>query len=108
MTAQAKATEDTLRLARRVSADRQLGGRRDRSRGRRLRKAVAAMLAQLTPLSNTRHGREAMRDFAMAMRRCEMWGDSNTQISMPHASAIYGAMMIQTTLESCRASQFCP
>ena len=74
MTAQAKATEDTLRLARRVSADRQLGGRRDRSRGRRLRKAVATMLAQLTPLSNTRHGREAMRDFAMAMRRCEMWG----------------------------------
>ena len=74
MTAQAKATEDTLRLARRVSADHQLGGRRDRSRGRRLRKAVAAMLAQLTPLSNTRHGREAMRDFAMAMRRCEMWG----------------------------------
>ncbi len=74
LTAQAKATEDTLRLARRVSADRQLGGRRDRSRGRRLRKAVAAILAQLTPLTNTRHGREAMRDFAMAMRRCEMWG----------------------------------
>ena len=74
LTMQAKAIEDTQRLARRVSADRQLGGRRDRSRGRRLRKAVAAMLAQLTPLSNTRHGREAMRDFAMSMRRCEMWG----------------------------------
>ncbi len=73
-TAQSKATEDTLRLARRVSADRQLGGRRERSRGRRLRKAVAATLAQLTPLASTRHGREAMRDFATAMRRCEMWG----------------------------------
>lgn len=72
--AQSKSTEDTLRLARRVSADRQLGGRRERSRGQRLRKAVAALLAQLTPLASTRHGREAMRDFATAMRRCEMWG----------------------------------
>ncbi len=67
-------SDETLRLARRVSADRQLGGRRERSRGQRLRKAVAAALAQLSPLASTRHGREAMRDLATAMRRCEMWG----------------------------------
>ncbi len=72
--AQSQANEDTLRLARRVSADRQLGGRRERSRGQRLRKAVATSLSQLSPMGNTRHGREAMRDFATAMRRCEMWG----------------------------------
>ncbi len=69
-----RATEDALRLARRVSADRQLGGRRDRSRGLRLRKAVAAGLARLAALERTPHGREARRDFATAMRRCEMWG----------------------------------
>ncbi|MSR69516.1 MAG: hypothetical protein EXS17_04140 [Phycisphaerales bacterium] len=67
-------SDETLRLARLVSADRQLGGRRERSRGQRLRKAVAAALGQLGPLATTRHGREAMRDFATAMRRCEMWG----------------------------------
>ena len=66
--------EDTGRLARRVSADRQLGGRRDRSRGHRLRHAVADGLGQIAHLGATRHGREAMRDFATAMRRCEMWG----------------------------------
>lgn len=74
VTAAEPTTDETLRLARRVSADRQLGGRRERSRGQRLRKAVVATLGQLSPLASTRHGREAMRDLATAMRRCEMWG----------------------------------
>ena len=79
-------SDDTLRIARRVSADRQLGGRRDRSRGRRLRKAVASTLGQLGPIASTKHGREAMRDLAMAMRRCEMWG--GFEYAMKYASCI--------------------
>ena len=65
---------DAARLARRMSADRQLGGRRDRKRGQRLRGAIASTLVRLGPLGESRDGRVAMRDFATAMRRCEMWG----------------------------------
>ncbi|MSR43928.1 MAG: hypothetical protein EXS15_01010 [Phycisphaerales bacterium] len=69
-----RTSDESTRLARMVSADRQLGGRRDRIRGQRLRKAVATALANVSSLGATVHGREAMRDFATAMRRCEMWG----------------------------------
>lgn len=80
------AATDALRLARRVSADRQLGRRRDRIRGERLRTAVAATLARMSDLGSTSDGRTALRDFATAMRRCEMWG--GFEYAMRYASVI--------------------
>lgn len=97
------ASDETLRLARRVSADRQLGGRRDRSRGKRLRKAVAAALGQLSPLAGTRHGREAMRDFATAMRRCEMWG--GFEYATQYAACITALRNTDGTDEGCELAR---
>ena len=74
VSSRAQSAENALRIARRVSADRQLGGRRDRTRGARLRNAVATALVRMGGLGETREGRAALRDFAVAMRRCEMWG----------------------------------
>ena len=82
----ADSAENALRIARRVSADRHLGGRRDRTRGVRLRNAVAAALVRMGALSQTRDGRLALRDFAVAMRRCEMWG--GFEYAMRYAAAI--------------------
>lgn len=63
-----------LRLVRVATAARQIGNRRQRTQARRMRRRVGASLQQLSGLLSTRHGHEALQDFAMAMRRCEMWG----------------------------------
>lgn len=69
-----RARADARRLVRRVSGDRQLGGRRERARGRRLATLVSRELESLWPIRASREGREALVDLATAVRRCEIWG----------------------------------
>ncbi len=72
--AQQRAFVEASRIARQASADRQLGGRRDRKRGTRLRSAIAEGLSALGESGDSREDRTSLRDYAAAMRRCEMWG----------------------------------
>jgi len=74
VTETSSATEQTARLARRISAGRQRQGRGTRGRSRRFRQALSSALQHLSSLWATRHGRQALRDFATAMARCETWG----------------------------------
>jgi len=86
-----------LRLVRVATAARQIGNRRQRTQARRMRRRVGAALQQLSGLLSTRHGHEALHDFAVAMRRCEMWG--GLDYALRYAAIITELCRADPTLE---------
>jgi len=86
-----------LRLVRIATAARQIGNRRQRTQARRMRRRVGASLQQLSGLLSTRHGHEALQDFAVAMRRCEMWG--GLDYALRYAEIITSLCRADATLE---------
>lgn len=86
-----------LRLVRVATAARQIGSRRQRTQARRMRRRVGASLQQLSGLLSTRHGHEALQDFAVAMRRCEMWG--GLDYALRYAEIITDLCRADPTLE---------
>ncbi len=86
-----------LRLVRVATAARQIGSRRERTHARRMRRRVGAALQQLSGLLSTRHGHEALQDFAVAMRRCEMWG--GLDYALRYAETITDLCRADPTLE---------
>jgi len=91
-----------LRLVRIATAGRQMGSRRQRTQARRMRRRVGASLQQLSGLLATRHGHDALQDFAVAMRRCEMWG--GLDYALQYAETITSLCSADPTLELPRLS----
>jgi indolepyruvate ferredoxin oxidoreductase len=91
-----------LRLVRIATAGRQMGSRRQRTQARRMRRRVGASLQQLSGLLATRHGHDSLQDFAVAMRRCEMWG--GLDYALQYAETITNLCSADPTLELPRLS----
>jgi hypothetical protein len=67
-----------------------------------MRRRVGASLQQLSGLLATRHGHDSLQDFAVAMRRCEMWG--GLDYALQYAETITNLCSADPTLELPRLS----